>query len=178
MIILITGGAKCGKSHIAEDILDNSDSKFYIATMPPHGEAAQTAIARHREMRKGKGFFTIEQQTNIGAIALPPHSSALLECVTTLAANEMFSGGFIGAEETADRVVGGIRTLAQENKLKTLVLVTNDVGSDGIVDRNYSPETVEYIKAVGEINRRLAEISDTVIEAVYGIPVVLKGQLQ
>lgn len=177
MLILITGGAKCGKSHIAEDILENCENKFYIATMPPHGEEAQRAITRHRAMRNGKGFTTIEQERNIGAVKLPEGSSALLECVTTLTANEMFSDGFVNADVTADRVVNGIETLAKSSGLKTLVLVTNDVGSDGIRE-NYSPETVEYIKVVGEINRRLADLADTVIEAVYGIPVVLKGQPQ
>lgn len=61
MLTLITGGCKCGKSSIAENILsDFCGRKIYIATMEPFGEEAHTAISRHRIMRSGKGFETVE----------------------------------------------------------------------------------------------------------------------
>ncbi len=170
MTILITGGAKCGKSRIAEDILSRVDTeKFYIATMEPRGEEAERVISRHREARRGKGFLTIERTHDIGGTALPHGCAALLECVPTLTANEMFSQR---QEDPAEKVIAGIAALA--GLAGTLVVVTNDVGGDGGA---YSPETNNYIRAMGEINRRLAALADTVIEAVYGIPIVLKGEL-
>lgn len=175
MTILITGGEKCGKSHIAEDFLNNAENKFYIATMQPYGEEAQKAIDRHRKMREGKGFTTIEQSRNISEIKLPKGCSVLVECISTLTANEMFSDEDTNGIDIASKITSDIRRLSET--VGTLVLVTNDVGCDGGVDDMYSPETAEYIKVIGEINRRLAELSDTVIEAVYGIPVVLKGAL-
>lgn len=175
MTILITGGAKCGKSHIAEDFFNNAENKFYIATMEPYGEEAQRAIDRHRKMREGKGFTTIEQSRNIGEIKLPEGCSVLVECISTLTANEMFSDKDTNGIDIASKITSDIRRLSET--VGTLVLVTNDVGCDGGIDDMYSSETAEYIKVIGEINRRLAKFSDTVIEAVYGIPVVLKGAL-
>lgn len=95
MMILITGGSKCGKSAAAEAILDGFEGdKFYIATMEPFGDEAQKAIERHRVMRQGKGFITIERSHNIDTLVIPRESTgscALLECLTTLCANEMFT---------------------------------------------------------------------------------------
>jgi len=170
MTILITGGAKCGKSRIAEDILRAARSeKFYIATMENHGEEAERVISRHRLMREGKGFLTIERSHDIGGIALPDGCAVLLECIPTLTANEMFSKR---EEDPAEKVVSGVATLS--GLAGMIVVVTNDVGGDGVA---YSLETTNYIRVMGEINRRLAALADTVIEAVYGIPVVLKGAL-
>lgn len=57
MMILITGGSKCGKSAAAEAILDGFEGdKFYIAAMEPFGDEAKKAIERHRVMRQGKGL--------------------------------------------------------------------------------------------------------------------------
>ncbi len=53
-----------------------------------------------------------------------------------------------------------------------LIIVTNDVFSDGIV---YGKETLEYNRVRGGLNRFLVETSDLAVEVVYGCPVVLKG---
>lgn len=46
MMILITGGSKCGKSSVAEGLLNGfPGEKYYIAAMEPYGEDAQRAIA-------------------------------------------------------------------------------------------------------------------------------------
>ena len=94
-MILITGGSKCGKSAAAETIFDGFEGdKFYIAAMEPFGDEAQKAIERHRVMRQGKGFITIERSHNIDTLVIPCESTgscALLECLTTLCANEMFT---------------------------------------------------------------------------------------
>ena len=65
-----------------------------------------------------------------------------------------------------------IRQLAQICQL--LVLVTNQVGADGI---QYTESTTAYIRNLGELNWLLAEEADLVIEMVYGIPVVWKGKI-
>ena len=169
MMILVTGGSKSGKSRIAETIVTASERpRFYLATMMPFGEEAQTAIERHRAMRAGKGFVTVEKYTDIGVAELPQGCAVLLECMGNLCANEMFS---VCAPNPAAKILDGIAALAEKTSL--LVIVTNQVGEDGIL---YSTETMHYIKNLGEINRALARQSDCVIEAVCGIPLVLKGE--
>ena len=78
MMILITGGSKCGKSSVAEGLLNGfPGEKYYIAAMEPYGEDAQRAIARHREMRRGKGFRTIDRPRDIRGILLPDGAKTL-----------------------------------------------------------------------------------------------------
>lgn len=171
MITLITGGSKCGKSRFAEKLLDSfTGSKVYIATMQPIGDEAFEAIGRHRRLRQGKGFATVEKYTDISEVTLPEGSAVLIECVGNLCANEMFSG-----EEMcypADKIAEGIRKLSKA--AAELVIVTNQVGSDGIA---YAETTAAYIAEMGEINRRLAAFADNVVECVYGIPIAQKGEL-
>lgn len=171
MTTLITGGSKCGKSSYAEKILDIfCGRKLYIATMIPYGEEAHTAIERHRKIRAGKGFETVEKYTDIDEIVLPENCAVLLECMANLCANEMFRNDKI--TDPTDKILRGIEAMSR--KAKQLVIVTNNVGCDGI---KYDSGTAEYIEILGEINCGLAEISDNVIECVYGIPLPLKGEL-
>ena len=171
MITLVTGGSKCGKSSFAERILDGFHGrKIYIATMEPFGADAFEAIDRHRKMRRGKGFETVERYTDLHELSLPVESAVLLECVGNLCANEMFREGEILCP--TDKVLKGVRAVAEQ--VSELVIVTNQVGSDGIT---YSEGTSLYIRFLGQINRSMAELADNVIECVYGIPIVLKGEL-
>lgn len=167
----IIGGSKCGKSTYAEKILENFiGKKFYIATMIPYGEEAHTAIERHRKMRQNSGFETIEKYTDIDEITLPKNSAVLLECMGNLCANEMFKNEKI--IDPTEKILNGIEQL--KSQAKDLVVVTNSVSSDGI---SYPKETMEYICVMNQINRRVSEISDNVIECVFGIQLPLKGEL-
>lgn len=170
MFVLITGGSKNGKSHIAENIITSYNlPRFYIATMEPFGNEAFEAIKRHRQMRKGKGFETIEKYTDIESVDIPDHSAVLLECLCNLCANEMFSNNI--SDPTA-KIIKGVDSILQKAEL--LVIVTNQVGDDGI---KYPSETMEYIKNMGKLNHMLSEKANCLIEAVYGIPVMLKGKI-
>ena len=171
MTTLITGGSKCGKSSFAEKLLSRFyGRKIYIATMQPFGSDAYEAIERHRKMRSGKGFETIEKYTDIHEISLDKGCAVLLECMGNLCANEMFSGK--DQADPTEKIADGIKKLSED--VSELVIVTNQVGSDGI---SYPEGTDEYIRILGRINRKIAALSDNVIECVYGIPVVLKGAI-
>lgn len=199
MIHLVTGGSGSGKSEYGEGlILDIPDGeRFYIATMESSGREAERRIARHRKLREGKGFFTIERPRDLGGLILPGEGrkNVLLECVSNLAANEMFGGGACGSAESAGetgacglaepaqetgpdrlaelarRIVSDIRSLARQ--ADHLVIVTNQVGEDGCC---YDRETRAYIALVGRVNQELAKLADQVTEVVFGIPVVVKGE--
>ena len=94
----------------------------------------------------------------------------LLECVSNLAANEMFDeNGFAGRIQVTEKIISGIKKL--QERVSVLVVVTNNIFEDGIC---YDACTEEYIQALGMINRRLAEQADRVVEVVCGIPVVIK----
>ena len=170
MTTLITGGSKCGKSSFAEKLLSLHDGrKVYIATLRPYGNNAEDIIARHVKMREGKGFTVVEQFTDIEKAPVERGDAVLLEDIGNLAANEMFTES--GICDPVKKVVAGIKQLSEE--VSELIIVTNEVGCDSI---GYSAETMDYIAAIAEIDRRIAEFADNVYECVYGIPVVLKGE--
>ena len=179
MFSLIYGGSGSGKSAFAEQVictLAKNQKKYYLATMQIFDEEGQKKIERHRRMRAGKGFETIEQPQDIGQAVekMNPEDcaeTALLECMSNLAANEMFSGDGKSREEVVTQIVAGVRRLREH--LEHLVIATNNVFEDGV---SYDDSTMEYIRALGEINTALASEADQVIEVVVGIPVVMKGQ--
>ena len=194
MITLVTGGSGSGKSAYAESLLSSCEGiKYYIATMQIYDAEGEQKVERHRKLRAGKGFLTIESPMNVGKIEFAcageaekvqyrqevdvkvqgnlEKKSALLECMSNLTANEMFTkDGMKSAEEVAGKIVSEIQTLSQ--KLDNLVIVTNNVFEDGVI---YDAGTMEYLKALGWINAALAHLSDWVAEIVVGIPVELKG---
>ena len=68
-----------------------------------------------------------------------------------------------------NKVVNGIKTLAKE--CVNLVIVSNNIFESG---SEYDESTRDYIKALGQINRELTDVSDEVYEAVVGIKVRIK----
>ena len=142
MLELVTGGSGSGKSAYAESRIcewNRQDPKplFYIATMYPYGEETEKKIERHRMLRKGKGFETLEWYTGFklhleeGSLQ---GSDVLLECMSNLVANEMYmeSGAGCHADQA---ILEGIRELNQQ--CSNLVIVTNEVFSESVPD---SPE--------------------------------------
>ena len=178
MMTLIIGGSGSGKSAYAEDYMvsiSEDRKKYYIATMQIYDEEGKRKVERHRMLRGGKGFSTIEQPVDIGKAAEKMedgNSTALLECISNLTANEMFLEEVPGTEEViTEKIVGGIAVLNRE--LTHLVSVSNNVFEDGNV---YNKTTMAYIRAMGRINQKLAEMADEVVEVVVGIPIVIKNK--
>lgn len=174
---LIMGGSGSGKSAYAEDYvvsLSEKKKKYYIATMQIYDDEGEKKIERHRMLRSGKGFFTIEQPVDIKKAVEKMENgekTALLECVSNLTANEMFSEEVPGtAEVITEKIVGGIVSLSEQ--LSHLVIVSNNIFEDG---KEYDETTMAYIRAMGRINQKLAELADEVVEVVVGIPLVVKS---
>ena len=95
MMHLVTGASASGKSAYAEDllVLAKSAEKYYIATMRPWGAEGAARVKKHRAMREGKGFQTIEAFHTLDALRLPEKGSLMLECMSNLLANEQFELG-------------------------------------------------------------------------------------
>lgn len=168
MTVLVTGGSKCGKSGYAESLFaDFYGEKIYLATMRPLGEEATAMIERHKKQRAGKNFLSVERYSDIGGADFSDGAGVLLEDMGNLTANEMFSEKMI--TDPSEKILDGIEKLRQKASL--LVIVSNNVGADGI---NYPRETALYIEYLSRINNVLAARADRVVECVYGIPITRK----
>ena len=137
--------------------------------MQAFDEESHRRIRRHRHMRAGKGFETIERYTELDELLIPKDCVVLLECMSNLVANEMFrEDGF--HPEVAEKITEGVKNLLSQ--AKHVVIATNEIFSDGIL---YEEESEQYKKELGQINQKLAEMAEEVVEVVYGIPVWHKG---
>lgn len=178
MMVLVIGGSGSGKSAYAEQLLcslakEEQLTKYYLAAMQAFDEETKRKIERHRALRSGKGFLTVEQPRQIGEALLQMESgkkAVLLECISNLTANEMFADGrVLEKEKTVEAVVNGVEQLRKN--VTHLVVVSNDVFADGVF---YEQATMDYIEAMGRINQALAAQADRVVEVVVGIPVLVK----
>ncbi|MDE6616729.1 MAG: bifunctional adenosylcobinamide kinase/adenosylcobinamide-phosphate guanylyltransferase [Lachnospiraceae bacterium] len=175
MMVTVTGGSGSGKSEYAENILAELVNKtkehnklYYIATMKPYGEDAARCIERHHKLREGKGFITIECYNDIDNCILDSKSNVLLECMSNLAANEMFGETIKDKYYVCHKICNGIDRLKKITD--NLVIVTNDIFAGGVV---YDKSTMEYMELLGMVNQYLLKISDRVVEVIYSCPLVI-----
>lgn len=171
MMHVVTGGSGSGKSAYAEQLVlkAGETDRIYVATMMPYDEEGRQRVLRHRQMRKEKRFETIECYTSLEQVELPgPNCTVLLECLSNLVANELYDPSGAG-KDTVSAVMRGIRNLKAQ--AKHLIVVTNEVFSDGI---EYDESSMQYLQYLGEVNQKVSQEADTVTEVVYGIPVKLK----
>ena len=174
MFVTVTGGSGSGKSAFAEEQILKFPEKnrLYIATMVCFDEESRQRVKRHRKMRKEKHFDTLECPTDLIHARIPKDTAVLLECMSNLTANEMFEPEGAG-NNTVEAVLAGVEAL--KDRCAHLVIVTNDIFSDGIT---YDEVTALYQERLGEINRRIAAEADQAAEVVCGIPLQLKNKGQ
>lgn len=169
MLTIVIGGAASGKSEFAEELVQTlPGQRVYVATMEPYDGECLARIEKHRRQRAGKGFLTLERYRDLGGLEVPAGANVLLECMSNLLANELYSpqGGGSAA------VLGGVERLSQ--RCAHLTIVTNEVFSGGC---DYEGDTLRYLRELGAVNRALAARADRVVEVVCGCPNVLKGRL-
>ena len=171
MMILVTGASSSGKSALAEQFAQSLGGPLvYIATMHAYDAEGERRIERHRAMRAGKGFETVERYTDAGGLDVPHDSVLLLECMSNLLANEMYDVD--GAHENSvTKIVADIARLC--GRYRGLVIVTNEVFGDGALLDGFC---ADYVDNLGRINCELSKMADTVVESVVGIPVYHKKE--
>lgn len=181
MLYVITGGSGSGKSAYAENLAVSLAEKensqlVYIATMIPQPGETQEKITRHRDMRAGKGFETVECFTGLSKVSLPEIKGdkqgrvILLDCMSNLTANELYSDS--GAkEETVSQIMKGLHRLQRVSG--HVVIVTNEVCSACEDD---GPDMEHYKQVLSQINCTMGKEAQAVVEVVYGIGVYQKGE--
>lgn len=166
MVILLLGGSASGKSGWAEGFAaalarQSGGPLLYLATMAAEDEESRRRVLRHRELRSGKGFSTVERPTGLAGLELPPGAAVLVEDLGNLCANELFSPE--GGGERA--VLRGLEHLRR--RAAHLVLVGNEVFSDG---ENRSGGTADYLRLLARTQAACAAWAEAAGTVICGIP--------
>ncbi len=179
MTVFLSGGAKNGKTALAEDIavkLSGGGRRYYVATMIPYDGEDRARIARHVAERAEKGFGTLELGRDIGSCTDLGGRDAtyLVDSATALLLNEMYPDTFDREPDpmAAERCRSGLARLARE--AENAVFVSDYLYSDAA---RYDDFTENYRRDLASIDRLLAGLCDVVIEMTAGIPVFRKGGL-
>jgi adenosylcobinamide kinase/adenosylcobinamide-phosphate guanylyltransferase len=169
--IFVTGGARSGKSRLAEELAQGYGAPLgYIATgMAGDAEMAER-IDRHRA-RRGPLWRTIEAPLDLAGAVRENQGSCnalLVDCITLWLTNLLLKYG------DGALVLREVETLARliPNLEKPLILVSNEVGM-GIVPENGLARTFRDL--AGEANELLARAADEVYVTFSGLPLKLKG---
>ncbi len=182
-MILITGGARSGKSRLAEEFAaKQGNNVLYIATSIVTDDEMAERIAIHQQTRPAQ-WRTHEGYINLDTVVREHHASCdaiMLECITTLITNLMFENtGDIPAEQMdfaaiETRITDQIDALIQACLEATcpVYLVTNEVGF-GIVPDNLLARRFRDI--AGRVNQRLAASAREMYLVVSGIELKMKG---
>lgn len=179
MTIFISGGAKCGKSSLAQDLtvsLAGEGKRYYVATLIPTGQEDYARIRHHIADRDGMGFETVECSKNVmDCLACAEKSGAfLVDSVTSLLQNAMFP-----AENNYEMDLAAAQRCAEEllvfgRTVGHAVFVSDYICSDS---ERYSESTERYRRCLAGIDRQLAAACDTVIEVSAGQYIIHKGGL-
>ncbi len=179
MTFFISGGAKNGKSTLAQDltvVLANGGKHYYIATMISTGSEDDDRIRRHIADRDGMGFETVECFRNIlDCLDVADKDGVfLVDSVTAMVQNSLFpvEKNYEMDLEAASRCGDELVEFAKH--VRHVVYVSDYIYSDA---ERYSESTEAYRKALADIDRRLAKICDTVVEVSAGQYLVHKGDL-
>lgn len=177
MIAFISGGARSGKSEIAEQRVvraTDGGTCYYLATAKVYDKEMAERVARHRESRNTQ-WKTIQWETIEAPLAidqalaeLPPDSAVLLDCLTLWASQVLYASEL--SEEAGLALLQNALRSAQTRELH-LVIVSNDI-NEALPPTD--AETWRYLAFLQCAHRWLAAEADSVVEVVAGCAVEWK----
>jgi len=178
-VILVTGGARSGKSRFAEQLLEGKTDVAYLATAKIEDSEMADRVAAHQASRPSC-WRTFEGHSSMHG-AVGEESFYLMDCLTVFTSNIMFEmtaqyeripKDVQAAVEARIRSELDELIAAVQEKNATLIIVTNELGS-GIVPAHHISRVFRDI--AGRMNQYAASLSDSVYLTVSGIPVKIKG---
>lgn len=168
-IILITGGARSGKSQYAERrAVEMGGRPLYVATAEANDEEMAHRIAEHRK-RRGTQWRTIEEPLELAEALLAERSTtdcALVDCLTLWISNLLIRRDDKYASKKVEELIDKLPQLDFH-----LLFVTNEVGSGIVPD---SPLARKFRDLAGWTNQRMAQAANEVILMVAGVPIIAK----
>jgi adenosylcobinamide kinase / adenosylcobinamide-phosphate guanylyltransferase len=179
---LVLGGARSGKSALAERLARESGKDvIYLATSHA-GDAEMAERIAHHRARRPAGWQTVEEATALAATLralCAPARIVLVDCLTLWLTNLMFATRqdypevgpialppLFGAERAA------LLDWLDEPPTGDVVFVSNEVGM-GIVP--YGAVARAFVDEAGRLNQDVAARCERVLFVAAGLPLALKG---
>ena len=181
-ITLILGGARSGKSRLAQEMASLAKTVLFVATASAGDEDMRIRIAKHQAERPSH-WRTLEAGLHVGDkidIAFQDEELVLIDCMTLLISNVLcqYSDDQLenqSAELLEQQVSTEIKELQEclQRLPASFIIVSNEVGLD-IVPNNRLGRL--YRDFLGRANQSLAACADEVLFMVAGIPLRIKPQ--
>ncbi|MFH1823739.1 MAG: bifunctional adenosylcobinamide kinase/adenosylcobinamide-phosphate guanylyltransferase [Candidatus Firestonebacteria bacterium] len=168
--ILITGGARSGKTSFSEKLAQKLGKEFvYIATTIPLDKEMKDRVKKHKENRS-KIWKVIEEPLNVISVFKKENKKGkviLLDCLTLLLNNWMMK------KYNENSIEDKIKEMAKscKNCESSVIIISNEVGL-GIVPRNKLARL--FRDRQGKSNQILAKYADEVYFMAAGLPMRLK----
>lgn len=173
MIQLILGGARSGKSRLAEDTAKKSGlDVIYVATAQGLDEEMQVRVLHHKKQRSE--HWTVIEEPIFLADKLSEidreNSLILVDCLTLWMSNLLLDEDQKLQQNECEKLLNILPALKSE-----IILVSNETGL-GIVP--IGEITRKFVDESGRLHQRLGQIADRVTFCVAGFPMILKGDKQ
>ena len=166
LTILVTGGARSGKSVFAEKRTKQLGSPLiYIATSEVIDTEMKKRVEEH-QARRGSEWQTFHAPINLteALIETDGKGPCLVDCVTFWLNNLIFH------DEDIDAAKKELITVLNERS-DPVVLVTNEIGS-GVIPENALAR--RFLDEAGRLNQTISQIADEVYVSISGIPLQIK----
>lgn len=166
MKVLVTGGARSGKSRFALGLAESMGTeRVYLATAEPSDDEMAVRIAAHRRER-GAGWRTIEEPIDI-APHLEQRCPIVVDCLTLWVSNLLLHD--YSDSSMRDAFAGFVQAFAAAKN--PVIAVTNEVGL-GVVPEY--PLARRFRDAAGSLAQDVARVADRVALMCAGIPIEVK----
>ena len=165
-LILITGGARSGKSHYAEQLARSlSPNPVYVATAHVWDEEFRERVRKHQQ-RRGPEWTNIEEEKQLSRHDLTGRV-AIIDCITLWCTN------FFYELQNVDAALDALKAEFDRFTVHdaTYIFVTNEIGMGGVSENAVQRK---FTDLQGWINQYVAAQADEVLLMVCGIPVKIK----
>jgi len=172
MRTLILGGARSGKSALAEKLAhDSGQAVIYIATAQAHDEEMAARIAHHRDRRPAH-WQSVEEPLALAATLrayAQPDRFVLVDCLTLWISNLLADADEKRLARECKALLDSLPVLPGQ-----LLFVSNEVGL-GVVPMGAL--TRRFVDETGRLHQAMAACCERVLFVAAGLPLPLKGNL-
>ncbi|MCL6234781.1 bifunctional adenosylcobinamide kinase/adenosylcobinamide-phosphate guanylyltransferase [Acinetobacter sp. ANC 5579] len=170
MIHFILGGARSGKSRLAEQkAKESAQAVIYVATAQAYDEEMQERIQHHQADRP-EHWGLIEEPLYLADRLFEidqAHQTILIDCLTLWMSNLLLHEQADFQQHQCQKLLKVLPTLKSD-----IIIVSNETGL-GVVPMGQISR--KFVDESGRLHQQIGQIADHVVFCVAGFPMILKG---